>query len=335
MSKQFASCSLTVLLLASGCLAETGAGLMMQGPHGGVVLDQRLAALRPIDGLDGASLLGAPVAAGFPVHAAAISGNAAVFLNEDQPARIYWISDLAAGGPVRWIDSELSAISRVFLSASGDDALVYSSELGLLQRIGGLRAKAGLSPPIHLTVPGKVSAVASNAAANRLLVAAGSEDGIGTLWLVSLDNNAAAARHLGALTLPASLQFAQTGDEAAAVSLRSGELFRIASLQLNPEMSRLAGPEDGLENPLAVCAAANGRWAVVNQLGTNLVVADQTGLARIDLLWKADRCAWVSGQRFALNAAGEDPLQILDLTAGVAAAVTVTPVDRTGEAVSK
>ena len=335
MGRHFISSSLAALLLASGCLAETGAGLMMRGPNGGVVLDERLRALRPVNGLDGASLLGAPIETGFPVRSAAISGNTAVFLNEDQPARIYWISDLAAGGPVRWIDSELPSISRVFLGDSGDDALVYSDELGLLQRIDGLGTKAGLSAPIHLTLPGKVSAMAANRAASQLLVAVSSEDRIGTLWLVSLANNAAAARHLGALTLPASLQFAQGADEAAALSLRSGELFRIASLQLNPVMSRLAGPENGLDNPLAVCAAASGRWAVVNRSGANLVVADQTGSAQLDLLWKADRCEPMSGLRFALNAAGQDPLQIIDLTAGIAAAVMVTPVDRSGEAVSQ
>ena len=115
-------------ILLSACLAACslyGQAGRLAAPLSGFVFDQSAHALRRIQGIPGAALVGAPVEFGFAVSAAYVAPHLdSVFvLAGDGQAHLF---RLTADAPLESAVDSLGAPSRVVFSPSGSAAVLYS-----------------------------------------------------------------------------------------------------------------------------------------------------------------------------------------------------------------
>jgi hypothetical protein len=141
----------------------------MQGPVTGFVYDARLGAIRPINGMPGASTLGGPLPLAVSIRHAAISTarDFAIAISDDGSA--YLASGLAGGTPaLAALDGAIDNVSRVVLNSAGDAALLYSEKTGRLQVITGLPGQPKPGAALDASGTGVLSAMALSADARRI-----------------------------------------------------------------------------------------------------------------------------------------------------------------------
>lgn len=125
-------------ILVSACLAACslhGQAGKLAAPSAGFVFDQSAHALRRIQGIPGAALVGASVEFGFAVTAAYVAPrlDSAFVLGEDGRAHLF---QLTADAPLERAVDSLAAARRIVFSPSGSAAALYSP--GSVQVIKGL-----------------------------------------------------------------------------------------------------------------------------------------------------------------------------------------------------
>jgi len=290
-------------ILVSACLAACslyGQAGKLAAPSLGFVFDPPAHALRRIQGIPGAALVGAPVDFGFAVSAAYVAPRLdSVFVMAASDGRAH-LFRLTADAPLERAVDSMGAPLRVVFSPSGSAAALYSP--GSVQVIKGLPDAPAVSATISLH---------RNLRARRPLpdTLAISDDGAyllyGTGGPIELIGVAGNSRQIMAGGLAA---FAPGGHDAAVIS--SGKLI------LFQDIAGAATERsfDAIETPSALAFSPDGQ---------KLFVASATGRAVTTIqVATGDRSALACdcapsalipmGSVFRLNELGSEPLWLLD-----------------------
>ena len=290
-------------ILVSACLAACslyGQAGKLAAPSLGFVFDPPAHALRRIQGIPGAALVGAPVDFGFAVSAAYVAPRLdSVFVLAASDGRAH-LFRLTADAPLERAVDSMGAPLRVVFSPSGSAAALYSP--GSVQVIKGLPDAPAVSATISLH---------RNLRARRPLpdTLAISDDGAyllyGTGGPIELIGVAGNSRQIMAGALAA---FAPGGHDAAVIS--SGKLI------LFQDIAGAATERsfDAIETPSALAFSPDGQ---------KLFVASATGRAVTTIqVATGDRSALACdcapsalipmGSVFRLNELGSEPLWLLD-----------------------
>ena len=295
-------------ILVSTCLlafAAYGQPGNLQAPYSGFVFDQSSQALRRIQGIPGAALIGASVDFGFPVTAATVSPrlDSAIVLAADGAPHLFRLNgDSAVENHV----DGLAAPARIVFSPSGTAAALYAG--GSVQVIKGLpdapTLAGSVTVPAHAKLPRPL--------AEALAV---SDDGAYLLYAhggpVELIGVAGDSRKLMDAAPGALAAFAPAGHDAAVI--HSGTLT--AFQDVTGAATRRDVP--GLASPSAVAFSSDARTVFVASERSRSVSA--VNVATGDVAPLVCDCAPTSlvamGTLFRLNDLGSAPLWLLDATA--------------------
>jgi hypothetical protein len=293
-------------ILVSACLAACslyGQAGKLAAPSLGFVFDPPAHALRRIQGIPGAALVGAPVDFGFAVSAAYVAPRLdSVFVLAASDGRAH-LFRLTADAPLERAVDSMGAPLRVVFSPSGSAAALYSP--GSVQVIKGLPDAPAVSATISLH---------RNLRARRPLLdtLAISDDGAyllyGTGGPIELIGVAGNSRQIMAGAPDALAAFAPGGHDAAVIHSGKLTLFQdIAGAATERSF-------DAIETPSALAFSPDGQ---------KLFVASATGRAVTTIqVATGDRSALACdcapsalipmGSVFRLNELGSEPLWLLD-----------------------
>jgi DNA-binding beta-propeller fold protein YncE len=295
-------------MLVSACLAacvvygQTGA---LQPPSAGFVFDQSSQMLRRVQGIPGASLIGAGVDFGFPIAAATVAPrmDSALVLAADGTPHLFRVSGASA---VEIPISGLTAPERVVFSPSGTVAALSSNSS--VQMIKGLPDAPVLAATVRVHANSKLrrpvpeSLSVSDDGAYLLYAAGGPVELIG----VAGDSRKLLDAPPGALAA-----FAPVGHDAAV--LHGG------TLTIFQDVLGAATRRDvqGISAPSALVFSSDGRSVFVAGERAREIYAIDAATGNVSTL--SCDCAPTTlsamGSFFRLNELSEGPLWLLDANA--------------------
>jgi len=312
------------LALAVGSMLTAQQG-SLAGPVAGFIYDSSGRALRPIQGVPGASLIGDPVNLGLDLSAAYISPrqDSAFVVSADGALHFFRLNSAGA------VEAGLSGISfipqRVVFSPSGTAAALFTpAKIQVFQGLPGAPALAGA-----VTLPAAGGAQASPATAPRSRQRtpatadfALSDDGVyllsvsgGSVRLLSVNGQNRSLAPAGAGSLVA---FAPGGHDAAVLDPAAGLLLiRDASGAATPQT--IAPPDDSLVSAVGIGFSQDGGKLYVASAGAQgVVIFDLSAGSRSTIACDCTPATLVPmGGLFRLNELGSAPLWLLDTgTAG-------------------
>ena len=217
--KRWTRVAAAALLCAGAAAAESG----INGPVSGFVLDARSRSLRPVNGMPGAALLGAPLAIPFQVRLAAVAARRDFALvagiEDDSPAML--VRGLAQAAPeISGIEGAISGASRMALSGGGAAAVLYSAGRGQMQALTGLPDQPRAGDLVDVSGLGEITALAVDDSGARIF--AGTADGV---YLVAADGE---ARRLAGGAGVAAIATANNGRDLVFASQASNEIVHSA-----------------------------------------------------------------------------------------------------------
>jgi hypothetical protein len=269
----------------------------VQGPVLGFAWDAASGHLRPILGIPGSSLLGAPLDLDMPLLLAEVS-----------PRQDY---ALAAGPESVWLvrlEGNLDAkpvlggsASRIAISPSGSAAVVYSQGLQILRGLPSTPSVASVA------LPGPLTAVAVNDAGDLVLAVSGEQ-------LLAL-RPGVEPRFLGLAGAASALTFAESSSDALVADPVRNEVFLLRG---EGERWILASERDGIADPVAVALTAT-RGFVANRGSSSVVVLDLAGgpPARVSCPCEITGLQRLRGEAvFRLTGPLQSASYLLEVTAG-------------------
>jgi DNA-binding beta-propeller fold protein YncE len=300
------------ILRIAVCIGFSGLWLHGQqghisGPVSGYVFDSGAHALRPILGIPGASLLGAPVDFGIDVAAVAVSPrqNAAFVTATDGAFRLFRI-DAGAVAQVQ-VDGLWGAPDRVVFSPSGTAAALY--EGGSAQIVTGLPDAPSAAGSLDLSALNSPDSLALSDDGAVLLASSGNS--------VHLFGNFNDLGSITSIAGPAPLAFAPGGHDAAIGDLSGAGILLFHDLTGSGDVRTLAAPDDALGASSALAFSADGkRLLVANSKGQSVIAFDVAAGSRTATACSCSPTALIPlGSLFRLNDLGHDPLWLLDAQA--------------------
>lgn len=304
------------LALAVGCLLFGQQG-KLAGPVAGFVFDGSSRALRPIQGIPGASLLGDPVNLGVDLTSAYVSPrqDSAFVVAADNSLHFF---RMASTGPAETILGGANLVPlRVVFSPSGTSAALVAG--GNVQVFTGLPSAPVLSGTVELSLGraavGRISAtpVQRRAAAESLTL---SDDGTyllhvaaGSVWLASTHGE---NRRLLPADVDALVAFAAGAHDAALLD-RTG-LSLVHDVAGSASQERLAPPDDNFGGSVGLAFSQDGRILyVANATAHGVVAFDLAAASHSSIECDCTPSTLVSmGKLFRLNDVGSAPLWLLD-----------------------
>ena len=305
----------------SSSSSPAGGGIQPQsqpatGPILGYVWDSAGAALRPVQGLPGASIVGAALisapssGAGFIATASSGVSGAALFL--DANGGIF--TSPLTGAKLTQVASIPGATS-LYLSHSGAYALVTgknASGVNIASVISGLPQ----SPSVRSLDASALRSILGGAASDTGTVALAGSGQSGVVFVAYSGQGAGA--QVGAAQAFGGMQFVPGSDELVVGDSSSGALTAISHVNTTPSSATLS-PAGGISAPLALDITPNGRWVVAANHAGDVLRVDLTGAIAATKV----HCSCAPSQVAALNGsaagttvrlvtAGGGPLWILD-----------------------
>ena len=308
-----------VLAGASVLAAQQGS---LSGPVAGFIYDSPGRALRPIQGVPGASLIGDPLNLGLDLTAAYVSPrqDSAFVVSADGVLHFF---RLASTGPV---ETSLGGVSfipqRVVFSPSGHAAALFT--LGKVQVFQGLPGAPALAGAITLPSTGgrQPSPAPAGRSRQRTPTAADfaiSDDGVylltvsgGSVRLLSVNGENRSLVPAGA-DAGALVAFAPGGHDAAVFDPAAGLLLiRDASGAASPQT--IAQPDDSLASAAGIGFSQDGaKLYVASAAAHGVVIFDLSASSRSTIACDCTPATLAPmGSLFRLNEFGSGPLWLLD-----------------------
>jgi len=287
------------------------------GPILGYVWDAAGQALRPVQGVPGASFVGGAIVSA-PSQGAAILATAssavsamALFLDANGTLSQAPLS----GGKLTQIAS-IPGASGLALSNSGTYALVTgkdASGVTIASAISGLPQ----SPSTRALNVSALAAIGGGAASDTGTVALATASGQSGASVIAFVGQAAGAQ-VATLQGFGGMQFVPNSDELVVADGASGALTAISHINTTPSTATLS-PAEGIGAPVALDITTNGRWVVAANHTGDVLRIDLTGAVASTKL----HCSCAPSQVLALSGstagtsvrlvtAGGGPLWIVD-----------------------
>jgi hypothetical protein len=303
----------TLTAVLSAGLAFGGASApSLSGPQLGLVFDPAAECLRPIAGIPGAAITGAPLPLGVAISRAEISPaqNAALVVGARRSA----VSLVRATGG-DWVLTALEGVqaapARMIFSASGSAAALYYAG-GRVQILSGLAGTPGVAAEVDVSsLPTPVTALAVDDAAAYVLLAAGPPEAV-SLYRVAANSE---ANLLGSFRSVSAVRLFNAGGQALVTDTLAGAVYRITDPAGTAALQLVAGAGAGIAGLVAAeTDAAGQRVFAVSSNGT-VFVSDFNGdpVTTLDCGCVPTGLHRLAGPAtFRLTESGSGPIQLLD-----------------------
>jgi hypothetical protein len=307
-----------MILATAGLLS--GQPNQVAGPIVGFVFDSAERALRPIQGIPGASLLGDPVSFGFDLAAVYVSPgqDSAFVVGADASLHLFRLGTGSVGEVS--LGGLAGAPQSLVFSPSGTAAALFAA--GKARVLTGLPNAPLLVATVTVPGPGQAAARASAGSRTVSLRAPGealaiSDDGSylltvsgGQVRLLSIQGE---NRGLLPAEADALVAFAAGGHDAAVMDSVSGlTLIRDAAGAASPQV--LAVPDDGLASPAGLAFSRDQKTLYVASAASRSVAAFNLAAASRSAIACNCTPAMLAplGNSFRLNGISAGPLWLLD-----------------------
>lgn len=254
--------ALSLAVLAAGGGWTSGQAPRLRIPVSGFVVDTRLHAIRPIQGLPGTALIGEPLVLPVRVRSAVFSrrGDFALVTDDSQPPRLLLVRGLQEGALFcQPLEEALATAGMVSLNESGTTAALVSRETRQLQFVSGLPDAPAVQPPLPLTgIAGEITALYVSVRGHRALLAS-SDGSAGGIY--SADNLAGAGiRTLALAQHPVAVVGVNEDRDIVYADASAGEVVLIRNIDGNRQASVLLTTRDGLQSPAGLFASGDLLW---------------------------------------------------------------------------
>jgi hypothetical protein len=243
----------------------------------GLVFDTRISALRPLSGIPGATVLGAPLDSGGPVRQAYVAPrqNYAVALTDSGAVVVQFVS-VSDPVVVKLLGVDSAAMSIVALSPNGAAAAFYSANEALIRIVTGLPGAPAVARSVPVgAVSGAIRLLAvSNDAAVLIAV---THDTISNTDAVLLLGNDGNGKNLTNSTHVSTLQFAGDAHDLLFTDDSDDTLSLIQGLPDGATYQLLADGSAGISGPVGLNTSSNGNIVIANGRAANLLVLDARG----------------------------------------------------------
>jgi hypothetical protein len=241
---------------------------MLGGPVLGFIWEQAPRLLRPILGIPGASLLADPIPLDFEAATAAVSPGRDFLLAFSSSGELYVIRIRDRQAQISRVEGFNDPQANIVMSPTGAAALIYTPGGGHI--LTGLPEQPSVRGAVSLaSLPGELGplAVADDGAA---LLAAASNTESDSLFLLSVEREPQALPIAGR----ASLVAFQAGTHHALLADRQNDqIAEIRNASGTPEYRTLAGPAEGIAEPVGLAASADNRMLFVASARTSTILA--------------------------------------------------------------
>ena len=304
---------LTLLAAGFALCAAAAADSGINGPISGFVLDGRSGAIRPVNGIPGAALLGAPAAIPFEVRAAAVAAGRDYALVAGESGQVMLARSLASASPVVTpVPDAIGGVSRIAMSENGSAAVIYSAGGARLQVVTGLPDDPRVEVPADASGLGsEITALAVDDTGKRAFAGTGSMDGAVYALSGGALTRLAAAHGVSAIAL------LNGGRDLAFASKSADEIVLVRDAAGSANIEILGAAPAGVKQPVGLQAADNGRQLWVANAGSNAALvfnlAEPGAPVSIDLPGAPTRCDRLNGRSvLVFNDAGASPLLLVD-----------------------
>ncbi len=317
----------SVIFTIGCCSAAFGQapGDSIRGPVLGFVSSASSVDVKPILGVPGASVLGNSYLANSQLRKMVISpaqNYAFAILGEKaEPAAIPLDSDST---PLRVFDWLWSKVDHIAVSPSGNAALAYGRETGILQSLVNWTSNPEVVIDLNLAnMPGVVEEVAVSDDGVLALLTLRNESTL-SLWLVS----ASGARWPIAADRPTAATFLANRHDAVIADSGAQTVYMISGLDQDAARTPLISFAEGFDAISAVAVDANRLFVVGSATETVTILDLETGIASAaSCHCKATSLHRLKGSLFQLSDPADGPVALLDASAAEARIIVVPAVE--------
>lgn len=295
---------------ASGGAGTVVASTVTTGPIMGYLWDQNEAGLRPIVGVPGAGYLGPPMFS-TGAYTAATACSAKKFALLTGTKGDISIASLPAGAPLQ-LAPQLSPTQQMAISPGCTVALVYAAGNAQMLLVQGLPAS-----PVVKTVEfagSKQIVSAAVADSGAILVAALQPGGAVAVDAIRADGTRIPS--LASLSAFGGFAFLPNADGALIADAGKNTVSIYGALDPNSTVTQIAGGADGVAQPMAIAASADGKLAVVLNGGSSILRLDlskKIAPQKLSCNCSASQLTPLSGNLvFRLNETNAGPLWAFD-----------------------
>lgn len=320
---------LLFLIAAGAALAGAQPQNSLGGPSLGFVFDAPGHALRPIQGIPGASIFGDPVNAASSLSVAAVSLRQNLAIVNDGAWKAIGLTAGTSNTTV--LPDSLAAGARVVVSESGQAAAFYDATNNALSVVTGIASSSMAAHPVDLSVlPGAITRMATGDDGSLLLSISLSSGGEALVWM----GQDATVRQLKGVQATASILLWNHGASALVVDQAGNQIWKVQDPGGNAAITLLASDADGVSSPVGAALSADGNKLWIANSGTHSVLGiDINSRASVSLNCGFDLAAVVplaDGTSFRLNELNNGPLWILDTSPGSDPRVVFVPAIQPG-----
>jgi hypothetical protein len=272
------------------------------GPVSGFVFDRSARGLRPILGIPGASVLGAPLNLGFAVASAFVAPqqDSAAIVTADGAVHLF---SLQSGTPVEETPAGITpALEHAVFSPSGTAVALYGA--GAAQIITGLPGAPAITGSVDLSQAGTVGSLAVSDDGAALLIAAGG--------FISFAGSSGTLHNLIPAGNGAQIAFAPGGYEAVVADPASSAVEQFSDVTSGSQPTLVAGPGANLAPAVGLAFSTDGG---------SILLANASGVTAFNLAAGGSTTTSCDctpsglhrmGSLFRVNEAGSKPLWLLD-----------------------
>ena len=295
------------LALASLIAAAAAEVASLEGPRLGIVFVTNTKALRPILGIPGAAILGEPLEARLELEQAAVS-----------PQQDYALATTGEGREVVLLHLGSTSVSsatihgvapgpdQIAFSSLGRAAALYYKHADRIQVLTGLAGAPRTAAELYLSAGQSPSALAISDDGRVALAGIA-----GTVFWITADGEVPL---LDGLVKIASIALA--GHDAIVSDFHHNRIYRIRDITGDAETQVLAGPDQGIAQPVAVAVSRdNHRAFVANYKSGAVTILDLRGEAapaKIACACKPTGLNPLAGDSFRLTEPSSRPIWVLD-----------------------
>jgi hypothetical protein len=257
--------------------------------------------LRIVYGIPGAAHEGALAYNDGTYSGAAVCMRGNVALLQSSSSKLFQ-ARLPQGTPIP-IDNATIVKPTVVFSPSCSSALAYSISGGTAVLIQGANS---IPKALSLSLPQGNSVLAVSDAGSVLL---GSTRSDGSSVIQLLPYGSSVLKPVAVLSKPGGSTFIPGNDSALIADADASTVFEASQITGDLSLTRIAGPGDGVNKPLAIGVSADGRTAAVaNGMGSKIVRIDLSGqTAAVQTVCRctpSELVAQTGNLSFRLNEAG-------------------------------